>query len=1411
MALDPAWQEIFRHRPKLANPVATSQLASQGCQSTLPRPVSPSAIGPWGDPFQVEALSSDPTSPRTRLVYANLNGLGTTDPSLKFGDTLRSLHGGYGADILCFAEHNVSIDADIYAALYQTARRHSNTSATLVHSTSAVRIPSGFYKPGGTLTTVLGDWTTRVCSRGTDDLGAGRWSYCSLQGKQNKCLYIVTAYRVSQTTLSQAGPLTAFAQQWLLLRKSGQSHPNPRSQVLTDLTQFIFACTQKGAGVILSLDANESLSSGSGLTDFLAKTSLVDVHSYRHGACQHIPTYARGATKIDHILVTPDLLPFVHASGFFPFYEGIDSDHRVLFCDLNLAGYLRGQVASIESPSARALDSRSPRRVSLYKQKLYKHLQGHNVFNRLMPFPPSLRTLGPPPILLPLRPSTPSSPLPVSRRKPRSAKFATCRGLPSFGTHSSATSFSASRISRSSMAPPHLSVAQLWLVSLIPHPTFLSGPSPQYLDSSALLEKLVPRLFKRLPSARAHFLAEQASALAKAGKLKQASILHRLRTVEQKREMFARLQRCLRPAHRGGLTHLLVPEGFDENSPYPYEPADVSAWEPVYDSARMESLLLHRNVQHFGQAHGTPFTVSPLADLLGPHADTPFCNDLLSGILPDVPGADPQAIKLLRKLASLPQAPPIDHSITAADFEATFSKWRESTSTSPSNVHLGHYRSLISPDGTEPSPLDSDEAPPDHGRCILGLRAQIANLCVQNGLSLQRWQRSVTVMLEKLPGRPLLHKLRVIHLLEADYQATLKILIARRLLWHSEQSRSLGDHQSGSRPGRTAEDVLVTKALTDENLRRLRINAGMFDNDASACYDRMILPLVNLLNRKHGLSASAAKLHSLTLEKMQYFVKTTLGISQQFYQSSDTRPLYGTGQGATDSPVQWGFISVLAFSVLDDESHGLLLRSPDLLTEVLQTISAFVDDSSNYTGDYSGTLDPAGVARLLEQDAQRWSHLLHATGGALELTKCFYYIMFWSFDASWGTPRLLDPTEIPYTLTLSQGSRRAQIEARPCGAPYKILGTWRTMTGDMSAEAARLKSKSDGIASRLLAAGLPRSIARLGYDTMYVPAMTYANCVSSLTESQAEFIQCKATSVWLSALGYNRNTPRAVVYGPKEFGGLGFRHLHTEQGISGVLTLLKHLRAHRHGSALCRLVELSIANLDLEAGLGVHSLTDPHVYAPHISPGWLQSVRAFLHEVDGSLHNLQTFLDAGPHRTNDVFLMPGIARAASAPSEVTRFNYCRLYLRVQRLSDLASADGRFIDPRWLHNDPAPLSSSLQWPHQGKPGHIGWRLWRRLLRTAFCSSGSWRLRHPLGPWVKAPELQTNRHQSLVDPEHQRLFLHSSAGWQCHSQPARITRRVWQFSRVSSPRSPSAACVPVHWVDYSRLCLHPPCSS
>ena len=94
--------------------------------------------------------------------------------------------------------------------------------------------------------------------------------------------------------------------------------------------------------------------------------------------------------------------------------------------------------------------------------------------------------------------------------------------------------------------------------------------------------------------------------------------------------------------------------------------------------------------------------------------------------------------------------------ITIEDFDSRMRKWRESTSTSPSGRHLGHYKVLVAtPDRSlqENEFNKLKEYQLDIKQCYIGL----INYCISHNYSLNRWKSIINCMIYKEPGNVKIH------------------------------------------------------------------------------------------------------------------------------------------------------------------------------------------------------------------------------------------------------------------------------------------------------------------------------------------------------------------------------------------------------------------------------------------------------------------------------------------------------------------------------------------------------------------------------------------------------------------------------------------------------------------------------
>jgi hypothetical protein len=131
------------------------------------------------------------------------------------------------------------------------------------------------------------------------------------------------------------------------------------------------------------MDANETMGGEKNeVSSIASKCNLINIHTTRHQEAARTATYARGTKKFDFILVTPELLPLVQNSGMLPFYEGIHTNHRGMFVDLDAKATFHRKIAELYSQPSRALTSKFPKAVYTYQQELWKQLQAHNVMER---------------------------------------------------------------------------------------------------------------------------------------------------------------------------------------------------------------------------------------------------------------------------------------------------------------------------------------------------------------------------------------------------------------------------------------------------------------------------------------------------------------------------------------------------------------------------------------------------------------------------------------------------------------------------------------------------------------------------------------------------------------------------------------------------------------------------------------------------------------------------------------------------------------------------------------------------------------------------------------------------------------------------------------------------------------------
>ena len=177
-------------------------------------------------------------------------------------------------------------------------------------------------------------------------------------------------------------------------------------------------------------------------------------------------------------------------------------------------------------------------------------------------------------------------------------------------------------------------------------------------------------------------------------------------------------------------------------------------------------------------------------------------------------------------------------------------------------IHMGHYKiaTMI----------------PQVGKCL----AKMISLPFLHCFSPKRWTQSIHFMLEKLPGIPKLNKLRIIQLLEADFNAILKVKIGRQLMTIAENNHLLGEQMHGGRSERTTTDALIMKHLIHDISSQNKQSIIMLNLDATKCYDRIFPNLATLPLARLGAPLEFGATIAQTLKYMEHRVLTGHGLSE---------------------------------------------------------------------------------------------------------------------------------------------------------------------------------------------------------------------------------------------------------------------------------------------------------------------------------------------------------------------------------------------------------------------------------------------------------------------------------------------------------------------------------------------------
>jgi hypothetical protein len=1150
--------------------------------------------------------------------------------------------------------------------------------------------------PGGTAVILVNQLVNRKVNVIIDQSGLGRWSGASF-ALPSQTLHIITCYRPNIDNKLNSN--TTYQQQRRILQQQGHDNPNPSTQTLLDLAKVVKSLHQQQDKVIVMWDANAPLTNKL-LQEFQTKTDLI---SLIQETPEHLSTYARGKNVIDHIFGSKSLLQSVSKSGYLPFYEGAWlSDHRPAFIDLQV----NMEAPSDHKRSSRKLSSNNHKAVSRFldnvkatstistllqeiltlETKTIWTADDHTLFENIDQKLTTVLT-------------TAEQTLQSNFDHPWSPQLHEAYEIHRYW-----------QIQKMSL---HNRIRQtdisLQLLAKYQEKLYQGNPSRSIYGQFYRSKQNLQATRKQSRQLRTEYLLNSILNAQFMSNTKKLKILQSIQKTESKLQCYRTFKNTSVPS-TGGLSHIII-----ENS---------NELIRIDNKDEIESTLHQHFGKHFNQASGTPFTTGRLYEIFGYSGTNDSTQALLDNKL-DTSTESKEMQTFLQQFRRTRE--PLSHQFPVEDIIQGFHKWKEKTTTSPSGLHLGIYKAIIK--SMKSSNTDVIQLSTD----IMTIISKLIQLSIRECHTFQRWQTIHNFTIEKIPGYPLLSKLRVIHIMEADWNLINKFFAGRQVLYEAIKNNTTSHEQAGGRPGRRSIEEALQTTITYDICNLLHLTGGITYNDAKSCYDRIPENLSNIAAMKQGLSPKIAGLHAQTHQTVKYYAKHKAGTSTLFNQHSSTQQFHGVGQGAGDSPARWGYISDNIITAYNNTSTDAIITSPITKTTSNQKVNAFVDDCRNMTINKSNLIYAA--LQDVGQNSQKWEKYLHCASAKLELDKTSFFVFGWKYDSDGNHTIDNAQNHQPLRLIESETGQTFTLRNMQTSDSYKLLGVHVPFTGQMTTHYKFLLEKCNKLCTTFNQLSLHANHILLAINTIAKPALAYSLPATTIAEKYLNTISNKLAYSVLPKLGYNRHFPRVLTMAPTKYGGLQLPDLYHLQGSMQVEMLVQHLQTN---TSLTKAIIQMVEAYQLRTGILGSCLhnTKPVNY---INGSWITNFRSYLEKTQctiqttsiGTLHRL---------RQRDESIMEYFQTLNITTKDLKILNNVRTFLQITTIAEISNNSGTKIHQGYsAHKPPTkriPHSgqSLLQWPPQIPPTQKMWRVWLKKIQT-LCKPSSWLLRNALGPWTQ----------------------------------------------------------------------------
>ena len=192
----------------------------------------------------------------------------------------------------------------------------------------------------------------------------------------------------------------------------------------------------------------------------------------------------------------------------------------------------------------------------------------------------------------------------------------------------------------------------------------------------------------------------------------------------------------------------------------------------------------------------------------------------------------------------------------------------------------------------------------------------------------------------------------------------------------------------------------------------------------------------------------------LVIQNMTHHIRTAFGNSSRTYGPNPpgAHPYMGVLQGNGAAGTSWTAVSLVIFAAMKSLGYGYSTQMATTKTILCLLGFTFIDDANIIHSGPSNTTPAGQILIKMQAVLDHWDRLLRATGGALEKSKSYWYLLDYAYTQGCWILKLQSANPGTISLYNDITNQKEPIERLNPSESRKALGIYSNPLGHMGAE-----------------------------------------------------------------------------------------------------------------------------------------------------------------------------------------------------------------------------------------------------------------------------------------------------------------------------------------------------------------------